>query len=63
MNDLHSIDAVELSGVTGGGLFGAAWRAAKRTYHVAKPHIGNASPFAYIGYKAHSLWHRSQEQR
>jgi hypothetical protein len=62
----HAIEPIELtalSEVTGGGLFGAAWKAAKATYHAVQPVIDHASPFAYVGYKAHSLWHKITENR
>jgi hypothetical protein len=63
--DTHSIDAIDpsaLAAVTGGGLFGTAWKAIKATYEVARPHASNAAPFAYLGYKAHSLWHKVTEK-
>jgi hypothetical protein len=60
---IEAIDPTALSAVTGGGLFGAAWKAVKATYHVVHPAIENVSPFAYLGYKAHSLWHKITEKR
>ena len=58
---LESIDVSALPGVTGGGLFGAAWKAAKTAYHVVKPVAQEVSPIAYVAYKAHSLWHKVTE--
>jgi hypothetical protein len=49
--------------VTGGGLFGAAWKAVKTAYQAVHPAVQNVSPFAYLGYKAHSLWHKITENR
>lgn len=60
MSHLASLDAVELAGVTGGGLFGAAWKVARKGYQIAKPHAQSAAPFGYLGYKLHSIWHRHE---
>lgn len=60
MSQPASLDAIELAGVTGGGVLGAAWKVAKKGYQIAKPHARNAAPFGYIGYKLHGIWHRHE---
>jgi hypothetical protein len=55
---IEAIDPSALGGVTGGGLFGAAFKAVKGAYHFAKPIVQDVSPFAYVAYKANSLWHK-----
>jgi hypothetical protein len=60
---IEAIDATALAAVSGGGLFGAAWKAVKATYDVVHPAVEHVSPFAYLGYKAHSLWHKITEKR
>lgn len=60
---IEAIDPAALSAVTGGGLFGAAWKAVKTAYHAVQPVIHNVSPFAYLGYKANSVWHKITDNR
>jgi hypothetical protein len=60
---IETIDPAALCAATGGGLLGAAWKLARKTYDVAHPYIENASPFGYLAYKAHSLWHKVTEKR
>jgi len=60
---LTTIDTADLSGATGGGLFGAAWKAAKAAYGVAKPYVAGAAPFGVAAYKAHSIWGRATDDK
>ena len=65
--ELASIDAADLADVSGGGLFGAAFRIAKDAYEVAKPIVKDVAkevkPFAYVAYKAHSIWNRFEQSQ
>jgi hypothetical protein len=59
----ESLEAAELTSVTGGGLLGTAWRGLKGAYHAAKPVIHDAAPFLSTVFRGHTIWHRTRDDR